>query len=131
MYGDGGQIRDWLHVLDHCRALDVAAERGVSGEVYNVGGGNEVPNRELARRILDTLGKPDTLVTTVTDRPGHDRRYALDCGKLKALGWAPEMPFERGMTETIEWYRDNQWWWEPIKHHDTYKAYYQTQYVKR
>jgi len=67
----------------------------------------------------------------VTDRPGHDRRYALDCGKLKALGWAPEMPFERGMTQTIEWYRDNAWWWEPIKHHDAYKAYYQTQYVKR
>jgi dTDP-glucose 4,6-dehydratase len=132
MYGDGGQIRDWLHVLDHCRALDVAAERGVPGEVYNVGGGNEVPNRELAQRILGTLGKPESLITTVTDRPGHDRRYALDCGKLKAIGWAPEVAFGEGMTATVEWYRDNAWWWHPIKHQDTaYKQYYETQYTKR
>jgi dTDP-glucose 4,6-dehydratase len=132
MYGDGGQIRDWLHVLDHCRALDAAADRGVPGEVYNVGGGNEVPNRELARRILATLGKPETLFTTVADRLGHDRRYALDCRKLKGLGWAPEVPFEQGMRETLEWYRNNVWWWHPIKHHDAaYKQYYETQYVKR
>jgi len=132
MYGDGGQIRDWLHVLDHCRALDLAAARGTAGEVYNVGGGNEVQNSVLARRILSVLEKPETLITRVTDRPGHDRRYALDCSKLKALGWAPSVGFDEGLAETVAWYRDNPWWWQPIKHQDAaYKRYYETQYTKR
>lgn len=132
MYGDGAQVRDWLHVLDHCRALDVAAARGTAGEVYNVGGGNEVQNQALARRILAALGKPESLITPVTDRPGHDRRYALNCGKLASLGWTPQVDFEQGIAETVAWYRDNAWWWQPIKHQDAaYRRYYESQYVKR
>jgi dTDP-glucose 4,6-dehydratase len=132
MYGDGGQSRDWLHVLDHCRGVDMAAERGTSGEVYNIGGGNEVMNRDLAHTILSLLGKPTTLIRHVTDRPGHDRRYALDCAKLKALGWTPEINFEQGLRQTVQWYRDNPWWWVPIKHHDaSYKAFYEAQYAAR
>ena len=132
MYGDGGQVRDWLHVLDHCRGIDVVAERGESGEVYNVGGGNEIPNDELARTILAVLGKPESLIQHVKDRPGHDRRYALDCRKLRALGWQPEVAFPRGLTETVHWYRDNGWWWVPIKHDDAaYRTFYEAQYVNR
>ena len=132
MYGDGRQVRDWLHVLDHCRGIDVAAARGESGEVYNIGGGTEIPNDELARAILAVLGKPESLIQHVKDRPGHDRRYALDCRKLRALGWEPRVAFSRGLTETIHWYRDNGWWWVPIKHHDAaYRTFYEAQYLNR
>jgi dTDP-glucose 4,6-dehydratase len=132
MYGDGRQVRDWLHVLDHCRGIDVAAARGESGEAYNIGGGNEIPNDELARAILAVLGKPESLIQHVKDRPGHDRRYALDCRKLRALGWEPNVAFSRGLTETIHWYRDNGWWWGPIKHHDAaYRTFYEAQYLHR
>jgi len=104
----------------------------VNGEVYNVGGGNDIMNVELTHRILDGLGKPRTLITPVADRPGHDRRYCLDTTKLRAVGWAPQMPFDGGLQQTVEWYRDNQWWWRPIKEQDAaYKAYYQTQYGTR
>ena len=132
LYGDGRNVRDWLHVDDHCRAVDLLIERGVNGEVYNVGGGNDIMNVELTHRILDGLGKPRTLITPVADRPGHDRRYCLDTTKLRAVGWAPQMPFDGGLQQTVEWYRDNQWWWRPIKEQDAaYKAYYQTQYGTR
>jgi dTDP-glucose 4,6-dehydratase len=129
LYGDGLNVRDWLHVGDHCRALDVVLEHGVAGEVYNVGGGNEVPNIELTRRILALLDRPETLIRPVTDRPGHDRRYCLDTTKLRALGWAPAVRFEEGLRETVAWYAQNEWWWAPIKQGDAaYRAYYQRQY---
>jgi len=132
LYGDGRNVRDWLHVDDHCRAVDLLIDRGVNGEVYNVGGGNDIMNVELTHRILDGLGKPRTLITPVADRPGHDRRYCLDTTKLRAAGWSPQVAFDRGLQQTVEWYRDNQWWWRPIKEQDAaYKAYYQTQYGTR
>jgi dTDP-glucose 4,6-dehydratase len=132
LYGDGRNVRDWLHVDDHCRAVDLLIERGVNGEVYNVGGGNDIMNVELTHRILDGLGKPRTLIKPVADRPGHDRRYCLDTTKLRAAGWAPQVPFAQGLQQTIEWYRDNEWWWRPIKEQDAaFKAYYQTQYGAR
>jgi dTDP-glucose 4,6-dehydratase len=132
LYGDGLNVRDWLHVEDHCRAVDLVIERGIDGEVYNVGGGNEVPNVELTRRILGLVGKPDTLIRPVADRLGHDRRYALDTTKLRSLGWAPRHAFAEGLVATVEWYRANPWWWGPIKHQDpAFQAYYQTQYAAR
>jgi len=132
LYGDGLNERDWLHVSDHCRAIDVAIERGTSGEVYNIGGGNSVRNADLTRRILQLLDKPESLVKRVQDRPGHDRRYSLDTGKLQGLGWKPAIDFERGLADTIAWYRANEWWWRPIKQEDpAFKTYYQTQYGQR
>jgi len=129
LYGDGRNVRDWLHVLDHCRAIDVLLERGVDGEVYNIGGGNEVMNVDLTHQILDGVGKPRSLIKPVPDRPGHDRRYCLDTTKLRSLGWAPQVPFGQGLRETIEWYRSNAWWWRPIKEQDPqFKAYYEAQY---
>ena len=132
LYGDGLNIRDWLHVEDHCRAVDLLIDGGVSGEVYNIGGGNEVPNIELTKRILQLAGKPETLIRPVADRVGHDRRYALDTAKLRGLGWAPIHAFEQGLAATVEWYRANPAWWRPIKHQDeAFKAYYQAQYASR
>jgi dTDP-glucose 4,6-dehydratase len=132
LYGDGLNVRDWLHVADHCRALDVVLDRGQNGHVYNVGGGNEVANIELTRRILQMLAKPDSLIQPITDRPGHDRRYALDSTKLRALGWRPEIPFDEGLLATVEWYRQNEWWWRPIKERDEhFRAYYEVQYGRR
>ena len=129
LYGSGEHVRDWLHVRDHCRALDVLLERGQNGEVYNVGGGNEVRNIDLTHRILEILGRPQSLVEHVDDRPGHDARYALDSSKLRALGWSPGQAFDRGLEETVAWYRDNDWWWRPIKDADPeYRAYYDSQY---
>jgi dTDP-glucose 4,6-dehydratase len=132
LYGDGMNERDWLHVADHCRALDVVIDRGVPGEVYNIGGGNDVRNADLTRRILRLLDKPDTLIRHVQDRPGHDRRYSLDTTKLRRLGWSPQVEFERGLADTIAWYRENEWWWRPIKQEDpAFRAYYQAQYGQR
>jgi dTDP-glucose 4,6-dehydratase len=132
LYGDGKNVRDWLHVDDHCRAIDLLIETGVSGEVYNIGGGNEVMNVDLTHRILDALGKPASLIKPVADRPGHDRRYCLDTTKLRGTGWAPAEPFDEGLRRTIEWYRRNDWWWRPIKEQDpAFKAYYQAQYQHR
>ncbi|HYU78026.1 MAG TPA: dTDP-glucose 4,6-dehydratase [Vicinamibacterales bacterium] len=132
LYGDGLNVRDWLYVTDHCRALDLVIEHGVNGEVYNVGGGNEVRNVDLTHRILQALEKPRSLITPVPDRPGHDRRYALDTSKLRQLGWKPEMPFEQGLRATIDWYRENEWWWRPIKERDpAFRAYYEAQYGPR
>jgi dTDP-glucose 4,6-dehydratase len=132
LYGDGGNVRDWLHVLDHCRGIDAVIERGVDGEVYNIGGGNEVRNVDLTHRILGLLDKPASLIKPVEDRQGHDRRYALDTTKLRSLGWAPEISIEAGLAETVAWYRANEWWWRPIKERDpAFKAYYEAQYGRR
>jgi dTDP-glucose 4,6-dehydratase len=132
LYGDGKNIRDWLHVDDHCRAIDRLIDHGTNGEVYNIGGGNEVMNVDLTHRILAALGKPTSLIKPVADRPGHDRRYCLDTTKLQSLGWAPREPFEDGLRRTIDWYRRNEWWWRPIKEQDpAFKAYYQAQYQDR
>ena len=132
LYGDGLNVRDWLHVEDHCRAIDLAIERGVDGEVYNIGGGNEVKNVDLTHKILELAEKPRTLIRPVADRPGHDRRYALDTGKLRKLGWSPIVPFEEGLRATVNWYRQNEWWWRPIKEQDkAFREYYQAQYGNR
>jgi dTDP-glucose 4,6-dehydratase len=132
LYGDGLNERDWLHVSDHCRALDLLLDAGEPGQVYNVGGGNQVRNIDLTRDILRLLGKDESLIRPVQDRPGHDRRYSLDSGKLAALGWAPRVSFEAGLRDTAEWYRTNEWWWRPIKEQDpAFKAYYQRQYGVR
>ncbi len=129
LYGDGQNVRDWLHVEDHCRAIDLLIDRGVPGEVYNVGGGNEVRNIDLTRRILELTGQPGSLIRAVADRLGHDRRYALDSSKLKALGWRPEVPFDEGLKATVAWYRENDAWWRPIKNHDpAYKAFQDAHY---
>jgi dTDP-glucose 4,6-dehydratase len=129
LYGDGRNVRDWLHVTDHCRAIDLLIDNAVNGEVYNIGGGNDVMNVDLTHRILDVLKKPASLIKPVADRPGHDRRYCVDTTKLRAAGWQPQVPFEQGLRETIEWYRGNEWWWRPIKENDpAFKAYYQKQY---
>jgi dTDP-glucose 4,6-dehydratase len=132
LYGDGRNVRDWLHVDDHCRAIDLLLEKATSGEVYNVGGGNDIANIVLTHRILDTLARPHTLVAPVADRQGHDRRYCLDTTKLRRLGWAPQVPFDQGLHDTIEWYRGNEWWWRPIKQNDpAFREYYAKQYSKR
>jgi dTDP-glucose 4,6-dehydratase len=130
LYGDGRHVRDWIHVSDLCEALDVVLERGAPGEAYNIGGGNERRNIEITESILDRLGKPRSLVRHVQDRPGHDRRYALDCSKIRALGWSPRTPFERGLEETIAWYAENRSWWQPIKS-GAYLEYYRKQYRLR
>ena len=132
LYGDGLNERDWLHVTDHCRALDLLIDAGTDGEVYNVGGGNHVRNIDLTRRILALAGKPESLITPVADRPGHDRRYSLDTSKLQELGWSPSAEFEGGLAETVRWYVENEWWWRPIKDADpAYRAYYESQYGAR
>jgi dTDP-glucose 4,6-dehydratase len=132
LYGDGLNVRDWLHVRDHCRGIDLLIERGDPGEVYNIGGGNEVKNVDLTRRILELAGRPTSLIQPVADRPGHDRRYALDTSKLRALGWAPEAVFDEGLAATVAWYRANEWWWRPIKEQDpAFRAYYEQQYGMR
>jgi dTDP-glucose 4,6-dehydratase len=132
LYGDGRNVRDWLHVEDHCRAVDLLIDVAVNGEVYNIGGGNDIMNVDLTHRILATLEKQLSLIKPVADRAGHDRRYCLDTSKLRALGWAPQVPFEEGLRATIDWYRQNEWWWRPIKENDpAFKAYYAAQYEQR
>ena len=132
LYGDGRNVRDWLHVDDHCRAIDLLIDRGVNGEGYNIGGGNDVMNVDLTHRILAELGKPASLIEPVPDRPGHDRRYCLDTAKLRGLGWAPQVPFVDGLVQTVDWYRRNEWWWRPVKEADpAFRSYYQAQYENR
>jgi dTDP-glucose 4,6-dehydratase len=132
LYGDGQNERDWLHVDDHCRGVDLLIDKGVDGEVYNIGGGNQVKNVDLTHRLLELVGKSTSLITPVADRPGHDRRYSLDTNKLEALGWQPQEPFEEGLARTVRWYRENEWWWRPIKDEDPeYRKYYQSQYGNR
>jgi dTDP-glucose 4,6-dehydratase len=132
LYGDGQNERDWLHVTDHCRGVDLLIEQGAAGEVYNIGGGNEVKNVDLTHRILELVGKPASLITPVADRPGHDRRYSLDTSKLQSLGWRPQHPFAQGLQETVAWYTQNERWWRPIKDQDPeFRKYYQAQYGNR
>jgi dTDP-glucose 4,6-dehydratase len=131
IYGDGMQIRDWLYVDDHCRAILAVIERGREGQVYNIGGSRALPNVEVVRKILSATGKPESLMTTVTDRPGHDRRYALSSEKLmRETAWAPQVPFEEGLRETIEWYRANPGWIARVKSGE-YQNYYQSNYANR
>ena len=131
VYGDGKNVRDWLHVRDHCDAIDAVLRRGVAGEVYNVGGNNEEQNIELVKMLLRQLGKPESLITFVKDRPGHDRRYAIDAAKIKReLGWSPSCTFEQGLAETVEWYLRNQDWWKRIISGE-YREYYHTMYEAR
>src|SRR5580765_3790127 len=129
VYGDGRQRREWLHVRDHCAAVELVLREGVSGETYNVGG-EEHENLEITQRILELTGAEPGLVCHVDDRPGHDRRYSLDDSKLRGLGWAPGRSLEDGLAETVEWYRDNRKWWEPIKSGE-YREYYEQQYAER
>ena len=115
VYGDGLNIRDWLHVGDHCRAIDMVLRKGKTGQVYNIGGSNERRNIDIVKFILKELGKPESLIEFVKDRPGHDRRYAIDAGKIKReLGWSPAVDFDDGIRMTIKWYRENKWWWEKL-----------------
>ncbi len=130
LYGDGKNVRDWLYVLDNCAGIDLVLRRGADGEVYNVGGGNEVENVTLTRQILRLVGKPESLIAPVADRPGHDRRYALDSGKLAGLGWAPAHTFEAALEATVAWYRSHEAWWRPIKS-GAFRAYYERQYAGR
>ncbi len=130
LYGDGRNVRDWLYVLDNCAAIDLVLRKGRDGEIYNIGGGNEIENVTLTRTILRLLDKPETLITPVADRPGHDRRYALDSRKVHALGWHPAHSFGAALEATVEWYRSHEEWWRPIKS-GAFKAYYAKQYSTR
>lgn len=131
VYGDGMNVRDWIHTRDHSAAVLAVLERGVPGEVYNVGSSNEWPNIEIVRLILRTLGKPETLITYVTDRPAHDRRYAIDSSKIaRDLCWKAVIPFDEGIAETIAWYRDNEAWWRRVMSGE-YLEYYSQQYDGR
>jgi dTDP-glucose 4,6-dehydratase len=131
IYGDGLYVRDWLYVEDHCRAIDLVLHDGMEGEVYNVGGNNEHQNLEVARTILKVLRRPESLITFVKDRPGHDRRYAIDASKIRNdLRWRPSVPFEEGIRKTINWYQKNRQWITAIQLGD-YRKYYQKMYVNR
>jgi dTDP-glucose 4,6-dehydratase len=130
LYGDGRNVRDWLYVEDNCAAIDLVLRRGVDGEVYNVGGGNEVENVVLTREILRLTGRPESLVQRVADRPGHDRRYAVDCGKVRALGWRPRHAFADALAATVAWYREHEPWWRPLKSGE-FRQYYARQYGRR
>ncbi|MDP3541251.1 MAG: dTDP-glucose 4,6-dehydratase [Elusimicrobiota bacterium] len=129
-YGDGKQVRDWLHVRDHARAILTVLEKGTLGEVYNIGGSYTCQNKELIRKVLRLMKKPNGLVTRVEDRKGHDRRYALDCSKLKRLGFKHEYDFERGLAQTIAWYMNHEAWWRPLKVAGGYRAYVKKAYKK-
>ena len=130
LYGDGKQIRDWIHVEDHARAVLHVLEHGVPGEIYNVSADGERMNQSMAEWILDLLGKPQDLIRPVQDRPGHDRRYALSSLKIRGLGWQPSIPLEQGLSNTIDWYRSQRAWWERIKSGE-YRKYYSEMYDKR
>ncbi|MDE3243564.1 MAG: dTDP-glucose 4,6-dehydratase [Nitrospirota bacterium] len=130
MYGDGRYRRDWLSVFDHCAGIEYVFRHGEPGTIYNIGGGNERENIAVAEVILAHLGKPTSLIRFVQDRPGHDRRYAVDCGRLRSLGWAPTVPFEEGLRATVDWYRNNQGWWRKIKSGE-FRAYYEQMYGHR
>jgi dTDP-glucose 4,6-dehydratase len=129
VYGDGMNVRNWLYVEDFGQAIGTVLERGLTGEVYNVGGPDECPNLEVVRRILAHTDRDETLIEFVTDRPGHDRRYSLSSDKVRALGWEPRTRFDDGLERTVVWYRDNPWWWEPIRSGE-YRAYYERHYGK-
>ena len=127
VYGDGMQVRNWIYVEDFCAAIDLVLERGEAGQAYNVGGPDELPNIEAVRMILELTGRDETLIEYVTDRPGHDRRYSLSSDKVRALGWEPSAAFAEGLRRTVDWYRENEWWWGPIRSGD-YREYYERHY---
>jgi dTDP-glucose 4,6-dehydratase len=131
LYGDGSQMRDYQYVLDHCEGIDVVLHRGQLGEVYNLGTGTETPNLAVAQMILRILGKRETLIQRVTDRPGHDRRYALDCSKVQQLGWRSGHSCEDAIEKTVRWYVANESWWRKIKTGAHYREYYARQYSER
>ena len=130
LYGDGQQRRDWLYVVDHAAAIDHVLRHGASGETYNIPGGVEMANRDVVRLLLERLGKPWSLVRHVEDRPGHDRRYAMDGSKLAALGWRPATSFEEGLDQTVDWFVANESWWRAARSKD-WDAYYERQYGSR
>jgi len=132
LYGDGRNVRDWLYVEDHAAAIDFLIDAGEPGETYNIAGGNEAENIEITRKVLAALGKPEDLIRFVDDRPGHDRRYSLDAGKLARLGFRCETPFDLGLDRTVRWYREREDWWRPIKEKDAaYREFYRQQYGGR
>jgi dTDP-glucose 4,6-dehydratase len=130
LYGDGKQVRDWLFVEDHCAGIELVLREGGAGEIYNVGGGDEHENIDVAERIVELAGADRSLLRSVPDREGHDRRYSLDSSKIRALGWSPQTPFTQGLEQTVKWYRENRAWWEPIKSGE-YREYYERQYGAR
>jgi dTDP-glucose 4,6-dehydratase len=115
LYGDGKNVRDWVYVMDNCSGIDCALRKGKPGEIYNIGGGNQIKNIDIARQILEILDKGKKLLSFVKDRPGHDRRYALDSSKIKRLGWRPGYNFNKALSLTVDWYLTNKWWWQPLK----------------
>ena len=129
VYGDGMQVRNWLFVEDCCAAIDTVLERGEPGNVYNVGGPDELPNLEVVKRILALTDRTESLIEYVSDRPGHDRRYSLSAARLRELGWEATVRFEEGIERTVTWYRENEWWWGPIRSGE-YREYYERQYGK-
>ncbi len=131
LYGDGLQVRDYHYVLDHCEAIDLVLHKGEPGGIYNVGTGTEMANIDMARLVLRLLGKPESLIQPVRDRPGHDRRYALDVSRICSLGWEPAHTCEEAIRKTVRWYVENEWWWRPIKSGEHYQEYYRRQYEGR
>jgi len=132
LYGDGLNVRDWLYVEDNCAGIAAVINKGTAGEIYNIGGGNEIANIEITRNVLALLGKPETLITYVKDRPGHDRRYSLDSAKLMKLGWSPQADFAASLEKTVKWYLDNRSWWEAIKRKNKeYKEFMDKYYKDR
>jgi len=129
VYGDGMQVRNWIHATDFARAIGHVLEHGTAGEVYNAGGPDECANIEVVRRVVELTGASEELIEYVTDRPGHDRRYSLSSAKVRALGWEPRVRFAEGLEQTVAWYRENRWWWEPVRSGD-YRSYYERQYGK-
>jgi dTDP-glucose 4,6-dehydratase len=127
VYGDGMQVRNWLYVEDCCAAVDTVLDRGEPAQVYNVGGPDELPNIDVVRRILELTGRDESLIEHVRDRPGHDRRYSLSSERVRDLGWEPAVAFAEGIERTVSWYRENEWWWQPIRS-GTYREYYERQY---
>lgn len=131
LYGDGSQIRDWIYVQDHCTGIDVVLHHGKPGEVFNIGAGNLLKNRLVAEKILEVLGKPVSLIQSVADRPGHDRRYAVDTTRLRNIGWSPRWRFEEGLQRTVEWYRTHEDWWKHIKGEKEYQQFTTQWYDQR
>ncbi len=129
VYGDGMQVRNWIHATDFARAIGHVLEHGVPGEVYNAGGPDECANVDVVKRIIELTGAGESQIEYVTDRPGHDRRYSLSSERVRALGWEPQVRFDEGLEQTVAWYRENNWWWEPIRSGD-YREYYERQYGK-
>ncbi len=130
VYGDGRQVRNWLYVEDFARAIDLVLRCGIPGEVYNVGGPDETANIDVVRRILALTDRDESLIEYVTDRPGHDRRYSLSSAKIRELGWEPSRRFQEGLAQTVDWYRDNEWWWGPIRSGE-FRDYYERQYGRK